>query len=41
MCRLNHVERYGRMVTPYDSYLVGRFEAFKDPGHFVGKAGWN
>jgi hypothetical protein len=39
MCRLNHVERYGRMVLPYDSYLVGRFEAFKDPGHFVGK-GW-
>ena len=39
MCRLSHVERYGRMMLPYDSYLVGRFEAFKDPGHFVGK-GW-
>jgi hypothetical protein len=24
---------------PYNSYLVGRFEDFKDPGHFVGK-GW-
>ena len=39
MCRLSHVERYGRMMLPYDSYLVGRFEAYKDPGHFVGK-GW-
>jgi hypothetical protein len=32
-------ERYGRSVLPYDSYLVGRFEDYKDPGHFVGK-GW-
>jgi hypothetical protein len=26
-------------VLPYNSYLVGRFEDYKDPGHFVGK-GW-
>jgi hypothetical protein len=26
-------------VLPYNSYLVGRFEDYRDPGHFVGK-GW-
>ena len=31
--------RYGRAQMPYHSYLVGRFEDYKDPGHFVGK-GW-
>ena len=31
--------RYSRFSLPYDSYLVGRFAAYKDPGHFVGK-GW-
>ena len=36
---MGHAERYGRSVLPYDSYLVGRFEDYKDPGHFVGK-GW-
>ncbi len=39
LCQLSHVERYGRMVLPYGSYLVGRFEEYKDPGRFVGK-GW-
>jgi hypothetical protein len=39
MCQVGHAERYGRSVLPYDSYLVGRFEDYKDPGHFVGK-GW-
>ena len=39
LCQLGHAERYGRSVLPYDSYLVGRFEDSKDPGHFVGK-GW-
>jgi hypothetical protein len=38
-CRLSHTARYGRGSLPYDSFLVGRFEAYKDPGHFVGK-GW-
>jgi len=39
LCILNPVEKYGRSVFPYGSYLEGRFEADKDPGHFVGK-GW-
>ena len=36
LCRMGHAERYGRSVLPYNSYLVGRFEDYKDPGHFVG-----
>jgi hypothetical protein len=39
LCQVSHVEKYGRSVFPYGSYMVGRFEAYKDPGHFVGK-GW-
>ena len=39
LCQLGHSERYGRSVLPYDSYLVGRFEDYRDPGHLVGK-GW-
>ena len=39
LCRIGHAERYGRSVLPFDSYLVGRFEDYKDPGHLVGK-GW-
>jgi hypothetical protein len=39
LCTLNPVEKYGRSVFPYGSYLEGRFEAYQDPGHFVGK-GW-
>jgi len=39
LCQVGHSERYGRSVMPYNSYLVGRFEDYKDPGHFVGK-GW-
>ena len=39
LCKLSHVELHGRSVLPYNSYLVGHFEAYKDPGHFVGK-GW-
>jgi len=37
LCHLAHSERYGRATLPYNSYLVGRFEQYKDPGHFVGK----
>jgi len=37
LCQVGHAERYGRSVLPQDSYLVGRFEDYKDPGHFVGK----
>lgn len=39
LCGVSHVELYGRSVFPYGSYLEGRFEDYKDPGHFVGK-GW-
>jgi hypothetical protein len=39
LCTLGHVEKYGRSVFPYGSFLVGRFEDYKDPGHLVGK-GW-
>jgi hypothetical protein len=39
LCQVSHVELYGRSVLPYGSYLVGRFEDYKDPGHFWGK-GW-
>jgi len=39
LCTLNPVEKYGRGQFPYGSFLEGRFEEYKDPGHFVGK-GW-
>jgi hypothetical protein len=39
LCQVGHAEKYGRSVLPLDAYLVGRFEDYKDPGHFVGK-GW-
>ena len=39
LCRVSHFEMYGRSVFPYGSYLVGRFEDYRDPGHLVGK-GW-
>lgn len=39
LCRVGHAERVGRSTLPYDSYLIGRFEDYRDPGHFVGK-GW-
>ncbi len=39
LCAVSPIERYGRSLMPYDSYLEGRFEDYKDPGHLVGK-GW-
>lgn len=39
LCRVSHAVHVGRSGIPYDSYLVGRFEDYRDPGHFVGK-GW-
>lgn len=39
LCQISHVNLAGRSVLPYDSYLVGQFKAYKDPGHLVGK-GW-
>ena len=37
LCQLGHVEMYGRSLLPANAYLEGRFEDYKDPGHFVGK----
>jgi hypothetical protein len=37
LCQVAHTSRYGHALMPWHSYLVGRFEEFKDPGHFVGK----
>jgi len=39
VCQVSHGGRYGGVVLPYGSNMVGRFEDYKDPGHFVGK-GW-
>ncbi len=39
LCQISHFQLYGRSVFPYGSYLVGQFQDYKDPGHFVGK-GW-
>lgn len=39
LCQLGYPERYGRLSMLYNGFLVGRFEDYKDPGHFVGK-GW-
>jgi len=39
LCQVGQVELYGRSTLPYGSYMEGRFEDYKDPGHFVGK-GW-
>jgi hypothetical protein len=39
VCQMGHAARYGRSVLPYGSDVIGRFEEYKDPGHFVGK-GW-
>lgn len=39
LCMVSHAEAHGRSVFPYGAYLVGHFEEYKDPGHFVSK-GW-
>jgi hypothetical protein len=39
LCQVSRTEVYGRFTFPYGSYMVGHFEDYKDPGHFVGK-GW-
>jgi hypothetical protein len=38
-CQMNHAGRFGMSFVPYGSDVIGRFEEYKDPGHFVGK-GW-
>jgi len=39
LCYAGPVGALGRVVLPYGTYLVGRFQDYRDPGHFVGK-GW-
>ncbi len=39
LCQASISTRNGTARLPFDSYLEGRFEDYKDPGHFVGK-GW-
>jgi hypothetical protein len=39
LCSVGITTRNGSVRLPFDSYLEGRFEDYKDPGHFVGK-GW-
>jgi hypothetical protein len=37
LCQIGHSQRFGHTVIPYNSFMVGRFEEYKNPGHFVGK----
>jgi hypothetical protein len=37
VCHLAQVTEFGHNVFPHGSYLGGRLEEDKDPGHFVGK----
>jgi hypothetical protein len=38
-CHARPVREFGRLVIPHGAYFVGRFEGYRNPGHFVGK-GW-
>jgi len=39
LCKASITTRNGSTRLPFNTYLEGRFEDYKDPGHFVGK-GW-
>lgn len=39
LCHIDSLGMFGRSVFPRGAYLSGRFEDFRDPGHFFGK-GW-
>lgn len=39
LCQAGFSGGRGSFSLPYETYLVGRFQDYKDPGHFVGK-GW-
>jgi len=39
LCQASITSRNSSARLPFNSYLEGRFEDYKDPGHFVGK-GW-
>jgi hypothetical protein len=37
VCQLSSIEEFGHVVVPRGSYLAGHLEAYKEPGHFVGR----
>lgn len=39
LCRVGYTPEHNDFSLPYESYVGGRFEEYKDPGRFVGK-GW-
>jgi len=39
VCHIGATQQFGREAFPRDTYMAGHLEAYKDPGHFVGK-GW-
>ncbi len=39
LCQVGYTEGHVRFALPYSSFMEGRFEDYKDPGHLVGK-GW-
>jgi len=39
LCHVSSLGMFGRPIFPRGAYLSGRFEDFRDPGHFFGK-GW-
>ena len=39
LCQVGYTEGYASFALPYNSFMEGRFEDYKDPGHFIGK-GW-
>jgi hypothetical protein len=39
VCHLGAVAAFGHSVVPRGAYLAGRFQGYRDPGHFFGK-GW-
>ena len=38
-CKISSAVSFGRSSLPYNSFMIGQFEDYKDPGHLVGK-GW-
>jgi hypothetical protein len=39
LCHVGATQQFGREAFPRGTYMAGHLEAYKDPGHFVGK-GW-
>ena len=41
LCRVSHVEMYGRSVFPYGSYLVGGSRTIATPATWWARDGWS